>query len=397
MKTLLKLTILLFAGFFPTGCNTLYQTKTVDIEIFVPANAIFPEKYDTIALRYNNFNADYNPNFAEYTENGKQLVDSTNTDSTAAEIYYDYFLQKLKTSSFFDSVAEVERNNYSKVFLSDSLLKIEFPGFEDSIITGNIPEKYALAANFWSLAGHFQPEKKISTVNYLDPELGLYSKTNLDQLADSTNAQLLLSLDYFTTMDRRLTVDEGIKTGIFNVFVVAYWNFYDLETNRLMYFYDRVDTITWDYITGIESLPSRESGILEAAEFSAGQFAEFLIPHWINVQRMYYKSGQVDLKKTDALVTQGKWFEAAEIWKQHVNNPNKKIAAKSRFNMALACEMLGQMDAAIDWAVQSYHVFGQKNPMHEQNSLQYINILNQRKMDIKRIEYQFNPEFLPIQ
>jgi len=65
--------------------------------------------------------------------------------------------------------------------------------------------------------------------------------------------------------------------------------------------------------------------------------------------------------------------------------------------MALACEILGQLDAAVDWAVQSYLVFGQKNPVHEQNSLQYINILNQRKMDIKRIEYQFNPESVPLQ
>lgn len=49
------------------------------------------------------------------------------------------------------------------------------------------------------------------------------------------------------------------------------------------------------------------------------------------------------------------YFEAIE----------RKIAATSKFNMALACEMLNQLDAAVDWAVQSYHVFGQKNPVHE--------------------------------
>jgi hypothetical protein len=390
------LTILVFPWIMFSGCNTLHNFQTIDMEILVPATVVFPKKPDTIAVRYNNFNAPYNPEFAEYSENNKQLTDSTNTDSTAAEVYYNYFLQTLKSTSFFDSVAEIERNIYSNIVLSDSLLKIAFPGLHDSIITGNISKKYTPAANFWSLAGNFQPEKENSVVKYLDPVRGLYTKEELTQLADSTNAQLLLSLDYFTTIDRKLSVDEQNTTGIFDVFVVAYWNFYDLETTQLSWFYDRVDTITWDYVEGLTQLPQRTEGILEAAEITAGQFADFLIPHWIEVQRIYYRSGQIDLKQTNRLVAEGKWLESAEIWKQHVNNPNKKIAAKCKFNMALACEMLNQFDAAVDWAVQSFLVFGQKNPVHAQNCLDYINILNQRKLDIKRIEFQTNPEAVSL-
>jgi hypothetical protein len=52
----------------------------------------------------------------------------------------------------------------------------------------------------------------------------------------------------------------------------------------------------------------------------------------------------------------------------------RKIAATSKFNMALTCEMLNQLDAAVDWAVQSYHVFGQKNPVHEKLSGLHRNI-----------------------
>jgi hypothetical protein len=81
---------------------------------------------------------------------------------------------------------------------------------------------------------------------------------------------------------------------------------------------------------------------------------------------------------------------------QHVNNPNKKIAAKYKFNMALACKMLNQFDAAVNWAVQSFLVFGQKNPAHAQNCLDYINILNQRKLNTKRIKFQTNPEAFPL-
>jgi hypothetical protein len=391
MKTSLKLAVLIFTGISFFGCNTLYNTKTIGIEIFVPGKAIFPDKFDTIAIHYNNFNATYNPNFAEYFVNNKRLVDTTNTDSAAAEIYFDYFLQTLKASSYFDSIIEIERPDYSNSILSDSLLKMGFIEVEDSLNSLIIPEKYKPTTNFWSLAGGFQPQKESSEVKYLDPELGLYSKEELAQLADSTHANLLLSLDYFATLDRKYALDRQKIIELFDVFIIAYWNFYDLKNLRLTYYYDRVDTITWDYLEGIEIFPPRKEAILIAAEISGSQFAEFLIPHWIEVQRMYYGSGQIDLKKTGQLVADEKWLEAAEIWKQHVNNPNKNIAAKCKFNMALACEMLGQLDAAVDWAVQSYHVFGQKNPVHEQNCLEYINILNQRKLDVKRIEYQFNP------
>jgi hypothetical protein len=397
MKTSRKLTLLIFAGLFLSACNTLHNVKTVDIEIFVPANAIFPEKFDTIAIRYNNFNEAYNPNFAAYFEKNRQMTDSTNTDSLAAETYYRYFLHTLKSNSFFDSVIEIERTDYSKTILSDSILEIGFIELEDSLNSILIPVEYEPVANFWSMAGKFQPQKENSGVRYLDPLLGLYSREELVQLADSTNSKILLSLDYFAIVDRKYAFDKQKTADFFDVFVIAYWNFYDLKNLRLSYYYDRVDTVTWDFHEGVEIFPPREDAIQKAAEISAVQFAGFLIPHWIEVQRMVYRSGNVDLKKADALAAEGKWLEAAEIWRKHVESPNKKIAAKSKFNMALACEILGQLDAAVDWAVQSYLVFGQKNPVHEQNSLQYINILNQRKLDVKRIEYQFNPEFVPLQ
>ncbi len=67
-------------------------------------------------------------------------------------------------------------------------------------------------------------------------------------------------------------------------------------------------------------------------------------------------------------------------------NKNKSIAAKSMYNMALACEMSGNMDAAIDWAEKSFYVFGTKNGIHSTNCSDYIRILGQRKLDIKKIE-----------
>jgi hypothetical protein len=104
------------------------------------------------------------------------------------------------------------------------------------------------------------------------------------------------------------------------------------------------------------------------------------------VERNYYKSRYTDLKVTYQLIKKQRWIEAAEILKRNVYNKNKIIAAKSMYNMAFVCEMNGEFDAAMDWAIKSFHVFGSKNQKHSDNCTKYINIIAQRKLDIRKIE-----------
>jgi hypothetical protein len=133
-------------------------------------------------------------------------------------------------------------------------------------------------------------------------------------------------------------------------------------------------------------LPPRKDALYNAADLAATELIDFLVPHWINVDRMYYKSGHTELKKTNYLIQQNRWLEAAEIWKKNINNKNKMIAAKSMFNLGLACEMNGDIDAAIDWITKSFLFIGNQNEIHAFNCNNYIKVLAQRKLDIKKIE-----------
>ena len=100
----------------------------------------------------------------------------------------------------------------------------------------------------------------------------------------------------------------------------------------------------------------------------------------------------MELKKAEQLVKENRWLDAAEIWKKNVTNSNKNVAAKSMFNLALACEIEGELDAALDWVVKSYYVFKDDNEVHEFNCKEYIRILGMRKIDIQKIELQVNPD-----
>jgi len=58
------------------------------------------------------------------------------------------------------------------------------------------------------------------------------------------------------------------------------------------------------------------------------------------------------------------------------------------FNLGLACEIEGDIDAAIDWVVKSYHMLESKYEVHDFHCTDYIKILSQRKLDVKILDQQ---------
>lgn len=367
------------------GCNTMYQIKVIDIEIVEPGAVKIPAGYKNIAVRYNNCNIAPNTYFMQSQYNNEIRIDSTNLDSIASKIHYQYFIDELRNQEFFDSIIEIEAQDYSHVQVIDTI-KYNFDF--DSIANEE------LNVYLFSKHIHEHPTEKddLSSIKYLHPKLGLYNANELQNITDSTNAHLLISLDYFSSIDA-LFHNKRIAVKSEYVISQAYWNIYDLTKQEYPSFYNRKDTVSWEdatLVTGKKNvLPPQKDAVLIAADMSGTQFARFLIPHWLGVQRMYYNSGHVDLKQTEQLINEGKWMEAAEIWKANANNSNKSIAAKCKFNMALACEMNGNLDAALEWVVESFHVYGQKNMMHYENCSDYIRILGQRRLDKKLLDKQY--------
>jgi len=395
MKPLTNLLLFIGTLFLVEGCNTLYNAKTVQIEVFMPGKFVFPATYKNVAVRYNNSNVSYNPAFAEYFILGERRVDTTNIDSIAGKIYFDAFKYNLKEQQFFDSIIELAPGNYSgDVFIAEDL-----SDSADSLLqsTKNPPGNKTRVLRELHTKFPAKSSAGADTI-IVNAKTGIYTEKQLKQIADSTRADLLISLDYFGTIDGMNYV-QPIYRGQRYVLTQGIWDLYDLKLMNLEYSGNLVDTVSWhtegEYEDEIEKwLPPRKDAILNASEISGANIADLFVPHWSQVERMYYSSGHVELKKADPLIQEGKWLEAAKIWKANIDNPNKSIVAKSMYNLGLACEMEGDVDAAIDWVVKSFRVFGQKNLVNAENCQNYLRILGTRKMDFKRIEYQLNPEYL---
>ncbi len=382
------------------GCNTLYNAKTIDIEVVIPAKMRLPQKYNHVAVKYNNTNVSYNPNFSNYFEGDAIITDTTNIDSVASEIYFEMFVQSMEEQFYFDSVSVLEPSNYSGITIIDTTpdIQIVFDSV-NNVLNDVCPSKVA-TKGLASLITAMQ-NKKGNKTKIIDPEYGLYSKSEIEQIADTTGADLFLSFDLFGSFDG-INYNSYNNIGTETILSLSFWTIYDLQKKELQFFYDKMDTVFWttedlfisnpgNFKLVKKNLPERRDAILNAADISGTNFAKLIVPHWIPVQRMYYRSGNIELKSAEELLLKNEWMKAAEIYSKYTTNKNKSIAAKSMYNMAVICEIQGDLDAAIDWTVKSFQVFNQKNEIHYTNCMNYIKILGQRKLDIKTIELQLDP------
>jgi hypothetical protein len=163
-----------------------------------------------------------------------------------------------------------------------------------------------------------------------------------------------------------------------------------------MYIYNQTDTLAYENPELIRNSIKNfdpKPNLINASEYLGRFFGAKIIPSWIKAHRLYYSSRNQDMMKAEKLALNNEWLKAAEIWKNETKNKNHRISAKASYNMALACEMEGKPDVAIDWLVKSYSTLTENNEEHKANCQRYINILAMRKKEIERLDKQIrNPE-----
>lgn len=113
-----------------------------------------------------------------------------------------------------------------------------------------------------------------------------------------------------------------------------------------------------------------------------------IIPTWQPEERMYYKSRNAEMLKAEKFAKNNDWRNAAEIWNKMTRNGNRVMTAKACFNMALACEMEGNLEAANDWVVQSYLKLKKNDRNQREDCRRYISMLASRKKEIEKLSKQ---------
>ena len=215
-------------------------------------------------------------------------------------------------------------------------------------------------------------------------------RPKLAYLCDSLGVQAIVGLDSIWINSFNKKTDP-----VQIVFVGSRWSFFNTLGEKNAYWKSYSDTMLW--------VPNREESIVyekekrypktfvsvleKYGENNGVRVAMLFVPSWKWTDRLIYFSGNDTMKKATELALNNKWEEAAVIWTKMAKSNNKNIVAKATYNMALACEMLGHLNLALEWASNSYHVY--KNENHQQKCMDYINILATRLQQERRLKKQF--------
>ncbi|MFH1004409.1 MAG: DUF6340 family protein [Bacteroidota bacterium] len=129
-------------------------------------------------------------------------------------------------------------------------------------------------------------------------------------------------------------------------------------------------------------LPSKRDCINKTGFHVGKKYGYRIAPQWILVIRNYYNKGNDNMKLAARKIRQvNDWKNAMELWKKEALNNNVKIAGRASYNMAVVCEREGNLEIALEWVKKSY-LSGNKNARN------YMNILNARIQDAKRLNEQ---------
>ena len=209
-------------------------------------------------------------------------------------------------------------------------------------------------------------------------------------LCDSLGVQAVVGLDTVWLNDNNKN-NQLIKRIVLGV----RWSFFNTLGGLNTYWKTYTDTMLW--------IPNREESIIYEknnrypktfvdvldvyGENNGIRVAMLFVPSWKWTDRLIYYSGNKKMQQADSLATRNHWKEAAEIWTKMAKSQNKNIQAKASYNMALACEMMGHLELALEWASKSYHVYN--NEEHKQKCQDYINILATRLQQERKLKTQF--------
>jgi hypothetical protein len=224
----------------------------------------------------------------------------------------------------------------------------------------------------------------------------------VDSLCKHYGTDALMSLEYFDTdfsvvnpgATAAAAVTSVLNGGNGNVEATgkarasAGFRIYDPKTKTILY-EDRFNyNRTWtrqatNPVDAVAGLIKKNEALFMVSYEAGSGFAMDVVPLYYWEDRELYKGrkGRMEIGERQALSKD--WESALKTWTDVYENETKsKIRARAAFNAALACEVLGNLEQALDWAQKAYVEDG-KDPAYR-----YSDLLDQRIREQAKLEEQ---------
>ncbi len=160
----------------------------------------------------------------------------------------------------------------------------------------------------------------------------------------------------------------------------AHWRMYEPKNKTILVDVIEQDTLYWsgyedDVNLLFARLPSVKSALIETGIAAAIDLSKHIAPKWDLETRFYYKLKDKSIDIAINYAAEGNWAEALELWLDFTEKGSRQSRSKVMLNVALAYEMLGDIDNAIKWTRNSKKIYYREVVNHY-----YKELLKQKKL-----------------
>lgn len=223
-------------------------------------------------------------------------------------------------------------------------------------------------------------------------EIGPGKREWYKDISEKTGADGLILLDMFSCFYSQF--NDHNYSPMANVVTSNIWSVYDARKQKIIDRYVQIDTIYWDGKDENERysklrIPEKKEAIGMAAGVIGQNYSKHLLPAWTMVYRDIMSGGKPEFKNAAELARKNNWDEASAIWQNFANSKNKRDKTIALYNLALASEMSGDVERAIQLtdqaaATSSGAFMGTENEAVRKYSV----ILYRRKLEINKLDAQ---------
>ena len=212
-----------------------------------------------------------------------------------------------------------------------------------------------------------------------------------EAITATTGADALILLDMFSCF---YTMNNDNSRPLANVVTSNIWTVYQAKERKIVDRFSQVDTLYWEEADENGQykkmrIPDKRNAVSLAAGVIGENYAKHILPAWAKVDRNFMLTGNPDLQKAVKLAQNNKWEEASEIWQVKSRSNSKLDKVVALYNLALASEMNGDTDRAIELTSQAAKASGGLFMSSVNEAVRrYSVILYQRKIEINKLNSQ---------
>jgi len=262
------------------------------------------------------------------------------------------------------------------------------------ILTGEAPfeVKNAAEATLTTIQQELNQSPRFEVIRARERMVGgLFAQTfptpftwsQVEGLCDQYQVDAVLVLEKFSSdfivTDKRQMIKKTVGTGresrqveVMGIYmegvasVSAGFRFYDPQTRNIFdqVNYDKTNLWSAEAETRLQAaamLIDKVRATQFVGRMAGASYARRIAPMPITITRsMYFKpKSNFSLAKGSRLAQVGRWEEALETWKQGLNLPHStKEGGRMTYNVALAYEVLGELEEARYWAGKAFTEYG---------------------------------------